>query len=262
MENTYWAKQAADKPLFADLLWSKPETKHAAGKFLIIGGNIHGFAAVGQAFTEAQKAGAGTIRIMLPDSLQKTVSKLMPEADFAPSTPSGSFSQQSLDMFLENAAWSDGILLAGDLGRNSETAVLLEKLSNKYTGQITITKDAVDYFTSSPGSIAQRKSTTLVLTMAQLQRLAQGFKFNKAFTFDMDLVRLVETMHKFTQTFSPNIVIKHLDTLFVAVKGQISTTKTDLKDEESWRIPIATSTAVWWLQNPNKTFEALTTSIL
>jgi hypothetical protein len=262
MENTYWFKQSKDSPLFPDLLWSRPETKHTAGKLLIVGGNIHGFAAVGQAYTAAQKAGAGSIRIILPDALQKTVSKLMPEADYAPSTPSGSFSGQALASFLEHAAWADSVLLAGDFGRNSETAISLEKLTSKYDGQIAVVKDAVDYFTSSPESIKDRADTTLVLTMAQLQRLGQAFKYTKPFTFDMDLLHLVETLHGFTEKFSINIVIKHLDTLFVAVTGQVSTTKTDLKDEESWRIPIATNAAVWWLQNPSKTFEAITSSVI
>lgn len=261
MVNTYWHKQTNKAPLFPDLLWSRPETKHTAGKLLIVGGNIHSFAAVGQAYQAAQSAGAGVIRIVLPDSLQKTVSKLMPEASFTTSTPSGSFGQKALAELLDQAAWADGVLLAGDFGRNSETSIVLEKFVNKYQGPLTLTKDAVEYFSRMPAALTDRPSTCLVLTIAQLQLIATSLKSPTAFTFDTDLLRLVEKLHQFTETHSINLIMKHLDTLFVTVGGQVSTTRSDLKEDDHWRLPVATQAAVWWLQNPTKTFEAITTSV-
>jgi NAD(P)H-hydrate repair Nnr-like enzyme with NAD(P)H-hydrate dehydratase domain len=99
MENTNWFKQTPDKPLFADLLWSKPENRLHAGKLLIIGGNKHLVAAPGVAYSAAQKAGIGACRVILPDSTKRMVGKVFPEAEFAPSTPSGSFARESLDHF-------------------------------------------------------------------------------------------------------------------------------------------------------------------
>jgi len=262
MENTYWHKQTTDKPLFPDLLWSRPESKRTAGKLLIIGGNIHSFAAVGQAYQAAKAAGIGSLRIVLPDALQKTVSKLLPEAVFAISTPSGSFGQRALAELLEQASWADGVLLAGDFGRNSETAIVLEKLVSKYQGQLTLTKDSVDYFVRIAQPVANRTNTCLVLTIAQLQLIATSLKFESAFSFDMGLLQLVDMLHQFTSEFGVDVVLKHLDTLLVAVGGQVSTTKTDLKGEDSWRVTTAAQAAVWWLQNPSKTFEALSSSVL
>jgi len=201
MERTYWHKQG-NEPLFPDLVWSRPQTKQSAGKLLIIGGNVHGFAAVGNAYAEAMKAGVGTVRIVLPDALQKTVSKLLPEAEFAISTPSGSFGQAALAQLLEQASWAEGVLIAGDLGRNSETAIVLEKFVYKYIRQLTLTKDAIDYFTHAPQSITNRPATALVLSIAQLQQLAVAAKFELAFTFDMDLLHLIEALQQFSQKFS------------------------------------------------------------
>jgi NAD(P)H-hydrate repair Nnr-like enzyme with NAD(P)H-hydrate dehydratase domain len=70
---TYWLKQTPDKPLFPNMLWSKPENKLHAGKLLVIGGNLHGFSAPATAFAEARKAGIGSQRVVLPDAIQKTV---------------------------------------------------------------------------------------------------------------------------------------------------------------------------------------------
>lgn len=260
MERTYWYKQTIDKPLFPDLIWGRPETRHTAGKLLIIGGNIHGFAAPALAFNEAVKAGAGTLRVLLPDVLQKTVGKLMPEANFTPSTPSGSLSQSALEEWLEHSAWADGVLIAGDLGRNSETAILLERYAAKSDALLTLTKDAVDYFTNLPAPILDRPNTTAVLSIAQLQKLALAARFKTTFTFSMDFLHLVGVLHEFTRQFSLNVIVKHLNTIFVAVQGKVSSTPAT-GEQEFWRVPIAAHAAVWWLQNSARTFEALTTAI-
>jgi len=260
MENTYWHRQTKDKPLFPDLLWSRPENRAHAGKLVIAGGNSYGFAAPAEAFAAAGKAGIGTTRVLLPDSLHKTL-KTFEAGEYAPSTPSGSFSQRALAEMLELGNWADGVLLAGDFGRNSETAILLENFVQKYNNQLTITKDALDYFTRTPLLVLDRPETTLVLSFAQLQKIASSAHFPKAFTFDMDLIRLVEVLHEFTTDHSSNIIVKHLDTILVASNGQISTTKIS-KDKKIWRVATAASASVWWLQNPEKPFEALTTSLV
>ena len=260
MQSDYWHKQAPGSPLFPDLLWSRPEHKAQAGKLGIIGGNAQRFAAAASAFAAATEAGAGTVRVLLPDSLEKTVGRIFEAGEYAPSTPSGSLSQKALDSVLELAAWGDGLLIAGDLAHNSETAILLEKLVHDYHGQLTITKDAVDYFTATPAPLLQRENTLLVLSFAQLQKFAAQAKFTQAFTFSMDLLRLIDTLHAFSLQCKPNIIIKHLENIMVATGGQVSSTKLS-QDLETWRVATAAKASVWWLQNPNKTFEALTTSL-
>lgn len=260
-DKPYWHRQTPDQPLFPDLLWSRPENRRQAGKLLIMGGNAHGFAAVADAYATAEAAGIGTARVLLPDSLQKTVGKVLAAGEYAPSTPSGSFSRQALSEAIAMASWADGLLLAGDFGRNSETAVVLEQVLAKYEGQLTITKDGVDYFSKTPALVLGRPDTLLVLSFAQLQKLATGARFTTAFTFDMDLLRLVEALHHFTLEHRSAIVVKHLGTIFVACNGQVSSSRL-AEEHEIWRVRTAATAAVWWLQNPSKTFETLTTAVL
>lgn len=260
MDNTHWRKQTIDKPLFPDLIWSRPENKQLAGKLLIIGGNVHGFSAPAEAYQASIKAGIGTTRALVPDSLQKTMGRAFEAGIFAPSTPSGSFSQKALAVALDEAAWADGVLIAGDLGRNSETAILLEQLAVKYPGQLTITKDAADYFVSTPKALLGRDSTLLVVSFAQLQKLAVAMRFTMAFTFSMDFLQLTEALHQFTQQYHIHVIVKHLQNIFVATDGEVSAT-TLKNDEETWRVKTAAYASVWWLQNPSKTFEALSTSV-
>jgi len=261
MAEARWLRQTKDKPLFGDLLWSKPENKRLAGKLLVIGGNQYGFAAPAEAYNQAMKAGIGTVRVVLPDRLQKTVLKIFPAADFAASTSSGSFSQAALAELLDQAAWADGVLIAGDLAHNSETAILLEKFVSEYGGPVTITKDAADYFTLLPQPLLSRDSTALVISIAQLQKLAKQLSFSIAFTFDMDVLRLADNLSSFSKQYPIYIVIKHLQNIFVAVGGQVSVTKLE-EDLETWRIPTAAHVAVWWLQNKTQAFEGLSTAVV
>ena len=256
----YWHQQLADKPLFPDALWSRPERRNTAGKLLIIGGNGYGFAAPAEAFSVAQKAGIGEARVVLPDVLRKTIGKTFVAGQFVPSTPSGSFSHKALADIIDMSNWAEGILLAGDLGRNSETAMLIEKFIANYHSQLVITKDSADYVINTPAIILDRRDTTLVISLGQLQKLAMSLSFAKHFTFKMDLLQMVEVLHEFTIAYPINIVVKHLGYIFVAIKGEISNTKST-EDQDNWQVQVATYAVVWWLQNKVAPFEALSSAV-
>jgi len=260
MTPEFWHKQPLGKPLFPHLLWSRPENRQMAGKLLIVGGNLYGFAAPAEAYTVSLKAGIGVSRVLLPSAIQKVVGPSIENGEFAASTPSGSFSQRALVELLDWCRWADGVLFAGDLGRNSETAIMVEKFLHKCEEPAVLTKDAVDYVVSLPQSALERPNTTLVPSFSQLQRLGIAAKFEKPLTFSMDLLRLVEWLHLFTERFAPHVIVKHLNTLFVAVHGEVSTTKLKT-DIPIWRLKTAANAAVWWIQNSSKPFEALTTAV-
>lgn len=261
MDRSYWHKQTRDQPLSPDMLWSRPETKTLAGRLLIIGGNAHGFAAAADAYAAATKAGVGNARVLLPDALQKTVGRVFEVGEYAPSTPSGSFAQTALGEVLPMAHWADGVLLAGDLGRNSETAILIESFLGKHAGQVTLTKDALEYVILQPALVQARPNTLLVLNFSELQKLGTSLKFTTAFTLGMDLLRTVDALHELTTLHPLAVITKHLDAMFVAAGGQVSTTPC-APDERLWRVRTAATASVWWLQNPTKSFEALTTSLI
>lgn len=261
MQPEFWHKQEAGKPLFPQLEWSRPENRQTAGKLLIVGGNLHGFAAPAEAYSESIAAGIGMSRVLLPSAVQKVVGPSIENGEFAASTPSGSFSQRALVEVLDWCKWSDGVLFSGDLGRNSETAIMVEKFLQKCEEPTILTKDAIDYVVSLPMPALERPNTTLVPSFSQLQRLGIAAKFDKPLTFDMDLLRLVDWLHAFTERFAPHIVVKHLNHIFVAVNGEVSSTKLS-HDLPIWRLKTATHAAVWWIQNPGKPFEGLTAAIL
>lgn len=260
MSQPYWHKQA-NQPLFPDLLWARPETKQTAGKLLIVGGNTHSFAAPAAAFAAANTAGIGTCRVIMPDALRKTLRTVFPEAEYAPSTPSGSFARSSLAELLDAASWADGVIIAGDSSKNSETTALYETFLAKYHGLLTLAEDAVDVAVQHRDALLSRQATVLIPTLAQLQMLASQLRLPYTFTSSTNLTHYVEYLHSLTTEF-PNLLImtRHEAIWLVASKGKVSSTP--VKSNHLSDIHVAATAATWWLQNPTQPHAALTTSLV
>lgn len=260
MNLDYWLKQT-DTPLFPDIAWSRPEQKAKAGHLAILGGHAHSFAAIDESYRTALKIGAGRVRVIVPDSLKKLVPATADDMVFVPSNPSGGFSKTAKADLLAASAWADGLLLVGDTGRNSETAILYEFLLKNTTKPLTITRDAVDLLKHSTASMVERENTLLVVSIAQLQKLFQAVYYPKIITLSMQLSTLVETLHKFTMTYPVAIMVLRHENLLVAEAGKISSTPWQ-QAMAIWRGQTATIASVYWLWNPKQVFQAATTSLI
>ena len=138
---------------------------------------------------------------------------------------------------------------------------MLENFASKYAGQLTITKDAADFFCAHPTGLVARPSTLLVISTAQLQKLGVGLGLSHAFTSEMGILQAVDWLHELTLEHPTlHIITRHLEQYIVAVNGQVSTTPTPA-DKPIWRVRVAAAAATWWLQNPTKPFESLTSSL-
>lgn len=257
----YWQRQSADAPLFPNVEWSKPEQRAHAGKLGIIGGNKLGFAGVAEAYSTALKTGAGEVRVILPDILKKTIPATMLDVLFSPSNPSGSLSKEAAPDLAALSAWADEILLIGDAGRSSETAILYENFLKDYTGAITITRDAVDLVKNSSQTLVERPDTLLILSFAQLQKIFQAVYYPKVLTFSMQLTNLVEALHKFTITYPVTIAVLHRDTLIIASSGEVVTTPWT-NPMLIWRGDVAARAATYWLWNKTQPLQATASAIV
>jgi len=260
MDYSYWKKQSVETPLFPDIEWSKPEQKAQAGKLGIIGGNSLGFAGVAEAYTVATATGAGSVRVLLPDVLRKAISSSITDAIFAPTNPSGSLAKDAIAEMNTVGEWATSVLLIGDAGRSSETAIAYEQFIQKYTGQLVITRDAIDLVKNASELLVERPNTVLVASFAQLQKLFQAVYYPKVLTFSMQLTNLVEAVHKFTITYPVTIVVLHQDTLVIAHEGAVVTQPWD-NPMLIWRGTVATKAATYMLWTPTKPLEAIASSL-
>jgi NAD(P)H-hydrate repair Nnr-like enzyme with NAD(P)H-hydrate dehydratase domain len=258
---SYWLKQEADKALFPDIEWNKPEQKSLAGKLGIIGGDKLGFVAVGDAYTTALDAGAGSVRVLLPDVLRKTIPATITDAHFAPTNPSGGLSKDARSDLLALGEWANGILLIGDAGRNSETAILYDNFIKDYQGQLTITRDAFDLYKQTLDIVVDREKTLLVVSFSQLQTLFKNVYYPKILTFSMQLQQLVEALHKFTITYPVTIVTFHQQQLIAAHGGRVVTMEWE-NPMAIWKGSVATRAATYLMWTPHKPVEAVSSSLL
>lgn len=257
--HSFWQKQLSTKPLFPDVEWNRPEQRSQAGKLAIIGGNKLGFMAVSDAYAAANKLGAGQVRAILPDVLKKAVPASVTDAVFIPSNASGGFSREAIPQLISAANWADSVLLVGDTGRNSETAMACERLLESHDGHLVITRDAVELLKPAASQIVSREKTTLVLSFAQLQKLFQAVYYPKILSFSMQLMQLADALHKFTITYPVTIVTFHHNQLVVAHSGQVISQEFD-EPMHIWRGLTATYAASYLLWSPTQPLEAISTS--
>lgn len=261
MEHTYWKKQTSSKPLFPDIEWSKPEQRAHAGKIGIIGGNKLSFVAIAEGYSLALNSGSGQVKVLLPDVLKKSIPSNMTDVVFASTNPSGSLSRDALNDMKALGEWSTQILLIGDAGRSSETAILYEDFLREYSGPLVITRDAIDLLKNSSSSLVERPNTVLVASFAQIQKIFQAVYYPKMLIFSMQLIQLVEALHKFTITYPVTIAVLHKDHMIVASGGEVTTTEwTD--PMKIWRGQTATRAATYWSWSPGQPLESITASLL
>lgn len=261
MDHSYWRIQTASKPLFPDIEWNKPERRDQAGKLALIGGNKLGFMGVADSYQAAETAGAGHVRVLLPDALRRTIPTAITDVLFAPTNPSGSLSREALSDMQAVAHWSDVTLLAGDAGRNSETALLYDDFLREYQGRLVITRDAVDLVINQAELLAERENTILVGSFAQTQKLFRALYYPKMLTFSMTLTAFVEALHKFTITYPVTLVTLHQNHLVIATKGNV--VSQEWSDAmRVWRGITAARIATYWMWSPRKPLEAAAASLV
>lgn len=249
-----WQKQDKDKPLFPDLIWSRPENKRYAGKLLIIGGQASEFQNISSAYSFAKEAGAGTVRILMPDSLRKITGNIE-GAEFAPKNYSGGFAKTALAQFFDLSEWADHVLLAGDFGKNSETTVILDGFLLKNPGATTISQYALESIGINFSQLL-RMPLTLVINREIFQKIGKAAGTHVPITS----LTTYETMGEIIQTISAgakvNLVIEDEEHIWAAAKGNIVSTRSKPVDMNA----LSAYCAVWQMQNPGRPLESLATA--
>lgn len=250
-----WQKQDPKKPLYPDLIWSRPENKNHAGKLLLIGGKAGEFINVSSTYILANKAGAGIIRTLLPDSLQQ-IGKNIDEVEFSRSNQGGGFAKTALADFFDLSDWADQVLLAGDFGKNAETTVILDGYLLRSQKPIVLSQKALTSISLSYEQLL-KLPVTLVITRDELRKIAIRIGSHIAVTSTANFETIKEVMFNISSQSKANLVIIDQDNTWVAVNGNIISTKTTPIDINT----LAAYVAVWQMQNPDKPLQALATAV-
>lgn len=251
MNQEYWQQQA-DDPLFPNMLWTRPETKQGAGKLLIIGGQAQEFIHVAESFAQSEAAGAGTVRVLMPDSTRK-LTKMLPNIEYASSNTSGSFAKSALAELLDASQWADGVLLAGDLGKNSETSLMLESYIGTYRALLVISGAALISVIMPAKDLFKREQTILVINFAQLQKFAIELGLQTPLTSHTTNPVFAGLLHEITRDYEVTLVVEREKIIWNTSNGRVAST---LQVGENTTGLLVATTSVWSIQNQSKLFEA------
>lgn len=255
----YWQKQS--KPLFPDLAWNLPEQK--TGTAAVVGGNLHSFSSVVRTAEFLNRHfPLQHVSTILPSALRDKLPS-MENVNFTPSTNAGSFAKSyELKRYILE---SNLTILAGDLSKNSETAIALADAIRQNPNLLIITRDSIDLLASAAAQILTLPRLIIIGSMVQLQKLFRSVYYPRMIMLSQPLLPVIETFHKFTLSYPVTLVTFHQDQIIVASHGDITTTHlsdTNYSPLTLWSGQLAAIVAAFNLFNPNKPLEAATAAIL
>ena len=188
-------------------------------------------------------------------------SKPAPQLLFVPATPAGTLAKSST-LTQQNA---DAVLLIGDLSKNAETAEAVSALCQAYAGSLVVARDSLDLFTANASSLVMRPHTTLVASLAQLQKLFRALYYPKMLLLTAPLMSVVEALHKFTLSYPVTLLTLHEGQILTAAGGEVVSTPlgdTDYSPLGLWNGELATRAAAYQIFCPEQELAATTAAIL
>src|ERR1700683_256876 len=160
-----------DAPLFPNVLFNRPVTRHAAGRMLLVGGHAHEFSLPPAIHQLAMAAGIGECNVVLPDTLASLLSGA-PGTLFAAANPSGALSREALGRILELAEDADAVAVGASLSNNSDTAMLIERLITGIERPLIAFDDALTATQHNAGTVTGNPDALVILTMTEVFKLA------------------------------------------------------------------------------------------
>lgn len=248
-------KQDPKKALFEDLLWSRPENKRAAGKLLIIGGQAGDFINVSSCYSFAKEAGAGTIRLILPDSLRKIASRI-DGVELAASNSSGSFARAALASFFENSEWSDHVLLAGDFGNSAETTIILDGFLLRGIKPITISQNALPSIGIGLEQLVHMPFN-LIIARKIFQKIATAMRSRVPVTSITTYNQMASILEEISNKTKASYTVVDEEHTWCAYKSEVVSTQTKPLDLNA----LSAYSAVWFMQNPKNPLKATVTAV-
>ena len=257
MEHTnYWTEQIVNQPLFEDIIWNKPDNKLHSGQVALIGGHANMFNSMSSAYNGVIQAGIGSATLVIPDSLRKIIGSYDLPVVYAPSNPSGSFGLSAFQILVDQARLNEAAFLVGDMSKNSETAILLEKFINQNSTLTFLSNDVLNSLLILPATSLNNENIIIEVSGPTLQKMLINIRFPMAYLSKMPLNKFAELLHSITLEYNFSLVASHFDQTFVAKKGIVYSQKTSLSGNN-----IFEKIVVWIIQQPSKTLESAISSL-
>lgn len=153
-----------------DDLWSalppRPVTAHkrSVGKVLVVGGSASMPGAVVLAASGALRAGAGLVRMAVPESIGPQVAPQVVEAlTFSlPQTPEGGFSPEGVEQAVELAGQMQVMAIGPGIGKDRQTMDFVTQVLERVEQPAVLDADGIAAFEGKPEKLADRAGPTVM----------------------------------------------------------------------------------------------------
>lgn len=153
-------------PDLARALPPRPATAHkrSVGKVLVVAGSVSMSGAVVLTATGALRAGAGLVRMAVPQCIAGLVGPQVIEALTArmPDTAKGAFSFDGVGQVIELAGQMQVVAMGPGIGKDTETMNFVTEVLNAVEQPVVLDADAISAFQGHPESLKERKAPTIL----------------------------------------------------------------------------------------------------
>ncbi len=255
---SYWHKDEDNSKLINNLIWNFPEQQQ--GTLKIIGGNSSSFSTEVRVaeYINKEFPFIKSIQNVFPDILKSKFPPLI-NLEFCESTDSGSFANTPEIHNSLNGA-DLGILL-GDMSKNSITSMAILGLIKSSVGvPLILTRDTVDLVSSTANEFIEREGLFIVASLASIQKLFRAVYYPRPIMLSQPILPIIETLHKFTLTYSTAILTFHENQIICAYNGKINTfdiRKTPFTPLSIWSGELVARLAAFYMFNKSLPLESM-----
>ncbi len=246
-----------DRPLYDDVIYSRPEQRRIAGRLLLAGGHSGSFHPLAQIYDEARTAGIGKIVLVMPDSLKKIVGNLLSDAIFAPSGPGGAFAKDAAERVLALATDTEGLILA-DFSQNAEAGIVMREILAGYSGIKCITPEIISSFKTELAEIKELRKSFWLCDLRTARLAIAALEVAAVLPLDASRLAVAGAAKLLANGIGHPCVIAGINQVFVSDGDTVTVT------ELIKAIGINQLTAwltVWLLQQPQTPLKTLTTAV-
>lgn len=239
-------ERQTDQPLFPNVLFNRPVTRHAAGRLLVPGGFAGEFSLPTAIFQLAAAAGIGECNVILPETLAKLLGGA-PGTSFAPANPSGSLGSEALGRILELAEDADAVAIGASLSGNSNTAILVEKLARELPGPVIYFADALVALQHDLRLITDNPGALVIATMPEVFKLCGALRIPIQIRPHAGLINKLEIVQDLANASACTYAVYGTE-IIVAAGAPLIVTPTDYRTSTVPALFYAVL-STFWLQN-------------
>jgi len=239
-------ERQTDQPLFPNVLYNRPVTRHAAGRLLVPGGFPGEFSLPTTIYQLSLAAGVGECNVVLPETLAKLLGGA-PGTSFAATNPSGSLGSEALGRILELAEDADAVAIGASLSGNSNTAILIEKLARHLPGAIVYFGDALTALQHNLRLITDNPRALVIATMPEIFKLCGALQIPIQIRPHAGLINKLEIVQDLANASACSYAVYGTE-IIVAAGAPLIVTPTDYRLSLTPALFYAVL-ATFWLQN-------------